>query len=85
MDQRDEETTDPTAATSEVELLIGMKLSSLNLVLITPNGLDNHNMRILEYLIRVVSACSILLCYSELMKLSAPDWLLITPNNQLKL
>ena len=33
----------------EVELLIGMKLSSLNLVLITPNGLDNHNMQILEH------------------------------------
>ena len=49
MDQRDEETTDPTAATSEVELLIGMKLSSLNLVLITPNGLDNHNMQIREH------------------------------------
>ena len=49
MDQRDEETTDPTAATSEVELLIEMKLSSLNLVLITPNGLDNYNMQILEH------------------------------------
>ena len=47
MDQRDEETADPTAATSEVELLIGMKLSSLNLVLMY--GLDNYNMQILEH------------------------------------
>ena len=43
MDQRDEETTDPTAATSEVEILIGMKLSSLKLVLIR---IDNNNKKV---------------------------------------